>query len=50
VADTPEQVVAAVHEWRSSIIAAALPHVKRRGDVPLTLVRGADAPAQETDR
>jgi flagellar protein FlbD len=47
VADSPEQVVAAVHEWRSSIIAAALPHVKRRGDVPLTVVRGAQAPAEE---
>jgi uncharacterized protein YlzI (FlbEa/FlbD family) len=40
VADSPEEVVAAVREWRSSIIAAALPHVKRRSDVPLSVVRG----------
>jgi flagellar protein FlbD len=41
VADRPEDVVAAVREWRSSIIAAALPHVKRRSDVPLSVVRGS---------
>jgi uncharacterized protein YlzI (FlbEa/FlbD family) len=50
VADSPEEVVAAVREWRSSIISAALPQVKRRSDVPLTVLRGADAPAQEPQR
>jgi flagellar protein FlbD len=39
VADSPEDVVAAVRAWRSSVIAAALPPVKRRSDVPLTVVR-----------
>ena len=52
VADSPEDVVSAVREWRSSILAAALPAAKRRSDVPLTLVRGAagDPPAQEPRR
>jgi uncharacterized protein YlzI (FlbEa/FlbD family) len=50
VADSPEDVVAAVREWRSSIVSSALPHVKRRSDVPLTVVRGADAPAVEPKR
>jgi uncharacterized protein YlzI (FlbEa/FlbD family) len=50
VADSPDDVVAAVREWRSSIISSALPHVKRRSDVPLTVVRGADAPAVEPKR
>jgi flagellar protein FlbD len=50
VADSPEDVVAAVREWRASIIGAALPHVKRRTDVPLSVVRGADAPIEEPKR
>jgi flagellar protein FlbD len=50
VADSPEDVVAAVREWRSSIISSALPHVKRRSDVPLSVVRGADAPGEERKR
>jgi flagellar protein FlbD len=50
VADSPEDVVAAVREWRASIINAGLPHVKRRSDVPLSVVRGADVPAEEPKR
>jgi flagellar protein FlbD len=50
VADSPEEVVAAVREWRASIINAGLPHVKRRGDIPLSVVRGAGAPAEEPKR
>ena len=50
VADTPEEVVAAVREWRASIISTGLPHIKRRSDVPLSVVRGADAPAEEPKR
>jgi uncharacterized protein YlzI (FlbEa/FlbD family) len=52
VADSPEDVVAAVREWRSSILSAALPAAKRRSDIPLTLVRAtaADPPAEETER
>jgi flagellar protein FlbD len=43
VADSPEEVVAAVRAWRSSIIAGALPPAKRRNDIPLTVVRGTAA-------
>jgi uncharacterized protein YlzI (FlbEa/FlbD family) len=42
VADTPEAVVAAIHAWRSSILAAAMPSTpRRRSDAALTLVTGA---------
>jgi uncharacterized protein YlzI (FlbEa/FlbD family) len=51
VADSPEDVVNAVREWRSSVIATALPHVKRRSDVPLSVVRAAAGePHMEDDR
>ena len=39
VADSPEDVVAAVQAWRSSVIAGALPPIKRRSDMPLSVVR-----------
>jgi uncharacterized protein YlzI (FlbEa/FlbD family) len=41
VADSPEDVVSAVREWRASILATALPAGKRRNEAGLTLVRGA---------
>ncbi|MBE2316922.1 flagellar FlbD family protein [Solirubrobacter sp. CPCC 204708] len=46
VSDSPEVVVNAVKEWRSSIIAGALPStpVKRRSDSALTLVAATAAP------
>jgi uncharacterized protein YlzI (FlbEa/FlbD family) len=49
VTEPPEEVVAAVREWRSSVLAAALPRRARQGQVNgLTLVRGAAAePAGE---
>ncbi len=52
VADSPEDVVSAVREWRASILATALPAGKRRNDAGLTLVRGAtgEPPAQEPRR
>jgi uncharacterized protein YlzI (FlbEa/FlbD family) len=52
VADPPEDVVAAVREWRASILAAAMPASRRRSEVPLSLVRGTagDPPAQEPRR
>lgn len=50
VADTPEEVVAAVRDWRSSIISTALPHVKRRSDVPLSVVRGAGGEVKVEER
>ena len=52
VADSPEDVVSAVREWRASILATALPAGKRRNDAGLTLVRGTtgEPPAQEPRR
>ena len=39
VSDTPEDVVAAIHAWRASILAAAMPSTpRRRSDAALTLV------------
>jgi uncharacterized protein YlzI (FlbEa/FlbD family) len=48
VKDAAEDVVAAIHAWRASILAASIPSSpRRRSDAPLSLVRGtaADAPA-----
>ena len=52
VADSPEDVLNAIREWRASILAAALPAGKRRNDAGLTLVRGTagEPPAQEPRR
>ena len=52
VADSPEEIAAAVRKWRASILAAALPAAKPRGDAALTLVRGAagEAPVEEPKR
>ncbi|HET6549504.1 MAG TPA: flagellar FlbD family protein [Solirubrobacter sp.] len=42
VADTPEDVVAAIHAWRTSILAAAMPSTSRaRRGAALTLVNAA---------
>jgi len=42
VADKPEDIVAAIHGWRASILAAAIPAApRRRSDASLTLVQGA---------
>ena len=39
ISDTPETVVAAIHEWRASILATAMPSTpRRRSDAALTLV------------
>ncbi len=39
VSDTPEDIVAAIHAWRSSILASAMPSTpRRRGEAALTLV------------
>ena len=49
VADKPEDVVAAIQAWRSSILAGAMPASKRRvNDVGLTLV-AATAATPPTD-
>jgi uncharacterized protein YlzI (FlbEa/FlbD family) len=52
VADSPEDVLNAVREWRASILAAALPKGQRRNDAGLTLVRGTagEQPVQEPRR
>ena len=40
ISDTPETVVAAIHEWRASILASAMPSTpRRRSDAALTLVK-----------
>jgi uncharacterized protein YlzI (FlbEa/FlbD family) len=43
VADAADDVVAAVRDWRASILSAALPRRPRR-DGGLTLVKGTTAP------
>ena len=44
VSDSPEVVVAAIKEWRASILALALPSTpKRRSDASLTLVTATAA-------
>ena len=48
VKDSAEDVVAAIHAWRASILAASMPSSpRRRGDAALSLVRGTagEAPA-----
>ena len=52
VKDSAEEVVAAVHAWRASILRASVPTgALRRGDAALTLVRGTAAGApQEPSR
>jgi flagellar protein FlbD len=50
VSDAPDVVVAAIKDWRSSIIAGALPSapIKRRSDSALTLVAATAAPPPST--
>ena len=44
VADSPDVVVAAIKEWRSSILEAAIPSTpRRRSDAALTLVKATAA-------
>ena len=56
VADTPEDVVAAIHAWRASILAAAMPSTpRRRSDAALRSSRAtAGTPpstrSEESDR
>ena len=46
VKDSAEDVVAAIHAWRASILAASLPSSpRRRNDAGLALVRGATGDA-----
>ena len=41
VEERPEQVAGLIREWRASILEQAFPRIRRRSDVPLTVVRGA---------
>jgi uncharacterized protein YlzI (FlbEa/FlbD family) len=51
VADSPEEVVAAVRAWRASVLTSALPTGRgRRSDAQLTLVRSAAGEPAPTDR
>ena len=52
VSDSPEDVVAAIHAWRSSIIATALPSAPRRrtDGPPLTLVGATIGPSSHHDK
>jgi uncharacterized protein YlzI (FlbEa/FlbD family) len=52
VADSPEDVLNAIREWRASILNAALPKGQRRNDAGLTLVRATsgETPAEEPRR
>ena len=46
VKDSAEDVVAAIHAWRASILAASMPSSpRRRSDASLSLVRGTAADA-----
>jgi flagellar protein FlbD len=40
VAERPEEVVAAIQTWRASVLETGLPRIRRRSDVPLSVVRG----------
>ena len=56
VSDAAEDVVTAIQQWRTSILAAAIPTApKRRGDAALTLVAATSViptpnPNEEGDR
>lgn len=53
VQERPEDVVAAVRDWRAGILERAFPRIRRRSDVPLALVRGTNgevSPAVEEEQ
>jgi flagellar protein FlbD len=54
VADSPEEVVAAVRAWRAGILEQAFPRIRRRSDVPLAVVGATTGevgpPAEEEER
>jgi uncharacterized protein YlzI (FlbEa/FlbD family) len=49
VSERPEEVVDLVRAWRASILEAGLPRIRRRSDVPLSVVRGEHV-GEERDR
>jgi flagellar protein FlbD len=50
VYERPEEVVDLVRAWRASILEAGLPRIRRRSDVPLSVVRGEHVTGEERDR
>jgi flagellar protein FlbD len=49
VSERPDEVVDLVRAWRASILEAGLPRIRRRSDVPLSVVRGEHV-GEERDR
>jgi uncharacterized protein YlzI (FlbEa/FlbD family) len=50
VLERPAEVVALIRDWRAGILEQAFPRIRRRSDVPLAVVKGADAPCEEEQR
>jgi uncharacterized protein YlzI (FlbEa/FlbD family) len=50
VAERPEHVVEAVRAWRASIIETGLPRIRRRSEIPLSVVRGEHVVPEERER
>ena len=50
VYERPEEVVDLIRAWRASILEAGLPRIRRRSDVPLSVVRGEHVTGEERDR
>ena len=50
VAERPEEVVAAIRAWRASVLEAGLPRIRRRSEVPLSVVRGEHVHIEEPER
>jgi flagellar protein FlbD len=40
VSEGPEEVVAAILAWRASVLETGLPRIRRRNEIPLSVVRG----------
>jgi flagellar protein FlbD len=49
VSERPEEVVELIRAWRASVLEAGLPRIRRRSDVPLSVVRGEHV-NEERDR
>jgi uncharacterized protein YlzI (FlbEa/FlbD family) len=50
VGERPEEVVELIRAWRASIIETGLPRIRRRSDVPLSIVRGEHVQPEERER
>jgi uncharacterized protein YlzI (FlbEa/FlbD family) len=45
-----DDVIALIQEWRAGILEQAFPRIRRRNEVPLAVVKGADVRADEEER